>query len=280
VIEKPEAWFKCVEAQLEDAKVVKPKDKYNKVLGKLPVLIIEELAPVTDDLSAYADPYTALKERLLATYGRSKWEKLDSLLSFPKMGANERPSVVLARRNTLKPTSLEELYMAIYLRVLSDGYHKHFLRCQFKTAEELAAIADGLWEMRGGNPAVVAAVGCSASLGRQQSPFRNQQQQHRGGDGGGGNRRGGGRCNCGKGSRGGYGGGSGRLDPSPTPRGALQNDGSGSTGGGGGGGRGLHGGAHVRTGICFHHYTYGRSANRCKPPCLFSLGNGAACGGN
>jgi hypothetical protein len=27
VIEKPEAWFKCVEAQLEDAKVVKPKDK-------------------------------------------------------------------------------------------------------------------------------------------------------------------------------------------------------------------------------------------------------------
>jgi hypothetical protein len=40
VIEKPEAWFKCVEAQLEDAKVVKPKDKYNKVLGKLPVHII------------------------------------------------------------------------------------------------------------------------------------------------------------------------------------------------------------------------------------------------
>jgi hypothetical protein len=33
VIEKPEAWFKCVEAQLEDAKVVKPKDRYNKVLG-------------------------------------------------------------------------------------------------------------------------------------------------------------------------------------------------------------------------------------------------------
>jgi hypothetical protein len=44
VIEKPEAWFKCVEAQLEDTKVVKPNDIYNKVLGKLPVNIIEELA--------------------------------------------------------------------------------------------------------------------------------------------------------------------------------------------------------------------------------------------
>jgi hypothetical protein len=151
------------------------------------VNIIEEWAPVTDDPSAYADPYTALKERLLAAYGRSKWEKLDSLLNFPKMGVNERPSVVLAHLNTLKPASLEELYMAIYLRVLPDGYREHFSRCQFKTAEELVAVADGLWEMRGSNPAVVAAVASSASPGRQQSPFRNQQ--HRGGDGGGGLRR-------------------------------------------------------------------------------------------
>jgi hypothetical protein len=34
-IEKLEAWFKYVEAQLEDARVVKSKEKYNKVLGKL-----------------------------------------------------------------------------------------------------------------------------------------------------------------------------------------------------------------------------------------------------
>jgi hypothetical protein len=122
------------------------------------VNIIEELAPVTDDPSTYADPYTVLKERLLAAYGCSKWEKLDSLLSFPKMGAHERPSMVLARLNTLKPASLEELYIAIYLRVLPDGYREHFSRCQFKTAEELAAVADGLWEIRGGNPAVVAAT--------------------------------------------------------------------------------------------------------------------------
>jgi hypothetical protein len=258
----------------------------NKVLGKLPVHIIEELAPDTDDPSAYANPYTALKERLLAAYGRSKWEKLDSLLTFPKMGVNERPSVVFARLNTLKPASLEELFCAIYLLVLPDGYREHFSRCQFKTAEELAAVADGLWEMRGGNPAGVAAVGRSASPKRQQSPFC--QQQHRGGDRGGGNccgggcrnRRGGGRRNCGHGSRGGYGGGSGRQDRSPTPGGTLLNDGSGSTGGGGGGGRGLHDGAHLGTGICFHHFTYGRSANRCKPPCLFSQGNGAASGGN
>jgi hypothetical protein len=99
VIEKPEAWFKCVDAQLEDAKMVKSKDKYNKVLGKM----LEELAPVTDNPLAFEDPYTTLKQRLLAAYSHSKWEKLDSLLNFPNMWANEQPSVVLARLNTLKP---------------------------------------------------------------------------------------------------------------------------------------------------------------------------------
>jgi hypothetical protein len=57
VIEKLEAWFKCVEAQLEDAKVGKSKEKYNKVLGKLPVHITVELAPVTDNPSLFEDPY-------------------------------------------------------------------------------------------------------------------------------------------------------------------------------------------------------------------------------
>jgi hypothetical protein len=198
------------------------------MLGKLPVHIVGELAPVTDNPSAFEDPSTVLKVRLLADNGRSKWEKLDSMLNFPKMGVNNPPSVVLARLNTLKVASLEELYMAIYLRVLPDEYSEHFLRCQFKTAEELAAIADGLWDMRGGNPSVVAAVGRLASPGLQQLPHRHQQQQHRGGNGGGGGRR-----NRNNGSRGGYGGSSGRRDLSPTPGGALQSDdGSGSIGGG------------------------------------------------
>jgi hypothetical protein len=36
------------------------------------------------------------------------------------MGANERLSVVLSRLNSLKPATLEELYMAIFLRLLPD----------------------------------------------------------------------------------------------------------------------------------------------------------------
>jgi hypothetical protein len=53
-----EAWFKCVEAHLEDAKEVKSKEMYNMVWGKLLVHIIEELAPVTDNPLLFEDPYT------------------------------------------------------------------------------------------------------------------------------------------------------------------------------------------------------------------------------
>jgi hypothetical protein len=89
-----------------------------------------------------------MKKRFMAAHGRSRWEKLDSLLSFPKMGASERSSVVLSRLNSLKPATLEELYMAIFLRVLPASYREHFAHTELRTAEEMAAKAEGLWEMR------------------------------------------------------------------------------------------------------------------------------------
>jgi hypothetical protein len=183
---------------------------------------------------------------------------LDSLLSFPKMGANERPSVVLSQLNSLKPATLEELYMAIFLRVLPDSYREHFAHTELRTAEEMAAKADGLWEMRGGAAAMVAAISRPASP-RRPSPGRVQQ------DGGGG----GGHGNGGR-------GGGQRRDRSPTPGGALQRDGGYVTADG----DNLHDGAFKGTGLCFHHYSYGRQATRCKPPCLFAQGNRAAAGSN
>jgi hypothetical protein len=65
--------------------------------------------------------------------------------------------------NSLKPATLEELYMAISLRLLSASYREYFAPRELKTAEELATKGDGLWEMRGSNAAIVAAMGRSDS---------------------------------------------------------------------------------------------------------------------
>jgi hypothetical protein len=66
------------------------------------------------------------------------------------------------------------------------------------------------------------------------------------------------------------------LGPVPTPGGALQQDSGYATANGGN----LHDGAFKGTALCFHHYSYGHQATRCKPLCLFNQGNGAAAGSN
>jgi hypothetical protein len=103
-LEKPEVWFSMVEAMFKDCNVTNQKQKYNKVLYRLPVAVVESLATLASNIEDYRRrEYQELKKRVLAPHGRSRWEKLDSLLSFPKMGANERPSVVLSWLNSLNP---------------------------------------------------------------------------------------------------------------------------------------------------------------------------------
>jgi hypothetical protein len=212
-----------VEACFEDCNITNEKQRYNKVLYRLPVAVVESLPALVGNIGNYPGrEYQELKRRVLAAHGRSRWEKLDSLsplfqlLSFPKMGANEQPSVVLSRLNSLKPATLEELYMAIFLRVLPDSYREHFAHTELRRAKEMAAKADGLWEMRGGAAAMVAAISHPASP-RRPSPGRRQQD---GGGGSGGDRR------INNRGRGNGGSGSGqRRDRSPTPGGALQRDG-------------------------------------------------------
>jgi hypothetical protein len=144
-MDKPEVWFSMVEAMFEDCNVTNSKQRYNKMLYRLPVAVVESLGTLVGSIEDYKGrEYQELKKRVLAAHGRSSWEKLDSLLLFPKMGANKRWSVVLAWLNSLKPATLDELYMAIFLRLLPDSYREHFAHCELKTMEELVAKVDGL----------------------------------------------------------------------------------------------------------------------------------------
>jgi hypothetical protein len=122
-MDKPEVWFSMVEAMFEDCNVTNSKQRYNKVLYRLPMAVMESLATLVSSIEDHkGQEYQELKKRVLAAHDRSRWEKLDSLLSFPKMGA-----------------TLEELYMAIFLCLLPDSYREHFAHCELKMAEELVA---------------------------------------------------------------------------------------------------------------------------------------------
>jgi hypothetical protein len=43
-MDKPEVWFSMVEAMFEDCNVTNSKQRYNKVLYRLPVAVVESLA--------------------------------------------------------------------------------------------------------------------------------------------------------------------------------------------------------------------------------------------
>jgi hypothetical protein len=127
-------------------------------LYRLPVAVVESLATLVSNIGEFLGwENQELKKRVLAAHGHSRWEKLDS--------------VFLAWLNALKLATLVELNMAIFLCLMPDSYREHFAHCELKTAEELAAKVDGLWEMRGDNAAFVAPVSHPNSP-RRQSPGR------------------------------------------------------------------------------------------------------------
>jgi hypothetical protein len=85
-LDKPEVWFSVVEACFEDCNITNEKQRYNKVLYRLPMAVVESLAALVGNIGNYPGrEYQELKRRVLAAHGRSRWEKLDSLL-FPQDG--------------------------------------------------------------------------------------------------------------------------------------------------------------------------------------------------
>jgi hypothetical protein len=163
--------------------VIKSKEKYNKVL---PVHIIEKLVPVTDNPSALEDPYGELSSACWLPTAAPNGRNWTPCSASPRWGTTSGHqwswrSTTPSSRSPWKSSSWPSSF-----RVLPNRYCEHFSRCQFKSAEELADLADGLWEKRGSNLAIWATL---PSPGQHQLLARHQQQQQ-GGNGGGGNCRG------------------------------------------------------------------------------------------
>jgi hypothetical protein len=54
---------------------------------RLPVNVVESMVGLINTIGDYKGrEYKELKRRVLTAHGHSRWEKLDSLMAFPKMG--------------------------------------------------------------------------------------------------------------------------------------------------------------------------------------------------
>jgi hypothetical protein len=195
-VKDPKMWFSQAEAQFRRARITAETTMYDYILMKLPEDVVMSVRSLVSAIEA--DPvkqetsYTLMKEALLGSYGKTKWQMAYSLLDHPDLG-DRRPSAMMAEMLALRfeTTAPDSLFLALFLRRLPAAIRDHLAAANHTTSTEMAAHADILWDAR--NTSSVSAVvdSLAAVSVRSASPrySRSPDRRTRSPD----NRRGGGR---------------------------------------------------------------------------------------
>ena len=115
--------------------------------------------------------YTLMKEALLGSYGKTKWQMAYSLLDHPDLG-DRRPSAMMAEMLALRfeTTPPDSLFLALFLRRLPTAIRDHLAAANHTTATEMAAHADILWDARNTSSVSAIAESLAAVSVRSASP--------------------------------------------------------------------------------------------------------------
>jgi hypothetical protein len=238
-VKDPKMWFSQAEAQFRHARITAETTKYDYILMKLPEDVVMSVRSLVSAIEA--DPvkqeqsYTLMKEALLGSYGKTKWQMAYSLLDHPDLG-DHRPSGMMAEILALRfeTTAPDSLFLALFLRRLPAAIRDHLATANHTTAAEMAAHADILWDARNTSSVSAIAESLTAVSIRSASPkySRSPDSRDRSPD----CRRGGGR----------------QPPRRPTP--GHQDSRASSAG----------------DGLCRNHRRYGDKAYNCRGNCKFS----------
>ena len=193
-VKDPKMWFSQAEAQFRRARITAETTMYDYVLMKLPEDVVMSVRSLVSAIEA--DPvkqetsYQLIKEALLGSYGKTKWQMAYALLDHPELG-DRRPSAMMAEMLSLRfeTSAPDSLFLALFLRRLPPSIRDHLAAANHTTAAEMATHADILWDAR--NSASVSAVADSlaavsvrsASPKASRSPDRRARSPDRRGKG-------------------------------------------------------------------------------------------------
>jgi len=176
-VKDPKMWFSQAEAQFRRARITAETTMYDYILMKLPEDVVMSVRALVSAIEA--DPvkqeqsYTLMKEALLGSYGKTKWQMAYALLDHPDLG-DRRPSAMMAEMLALRfeTSAPDSLFLALFLRRLPAAIRDHLAAANHETAAGMATHADVLWDAR--NSASVSAVSetLSAVSLRSASPHR------------------------------------------------------------------------------------------------------------
>ena len=233
----PVMWFSQAEAVFRRSNITVSFTKYDHVLMKLPEAVVVSVRNLVSSIQPTdTDAYERLKERLTASYAKSKWQQVFSLIKHPDL-CDRRPSQMMNEMLTLLPdgdTGDSTIFLGLFLLRLPVSMRDHLAAGDYTPAEEMARHADVLWDARAGDSAV-AAVSAEVDAVSVRSPRTDNRRRSPARD----NR---------------------RRSPDRRSRPPRKQT------------PGRDGGrdSNRSSSLCFYHGKYGQKAHRCEAPCTWS----------
>jgi len=172
---RPAAWFGAADAAFHLRRVTDGRDKFSYVIAMLGEDQLVQIADVLEICPPPPDAFERIKQRLIQSHTMDEFQRLDLLLESPALGG-QRPSVLLAEMRQLCPSGEVDtkIFRGLFLRRLPAGMRDHLAAADFKTAAEMSAHADLLWDARAGQ--TVAAVDAEVMPVYRSSSPRDSQR--------------------------------------------------------------------------------------------------------
>jgi hypothetical protein len=237
--DSPQCWFTNLDSQFATANITQSITKFHWAVAKLPFSLTPTIQPLAQDPTAVADPYGRLKELLLESYGMTEEQRTSKWLDYPMCSSENRPSVLWDNLSALRPKTLDDAQVALFIRKLPRHISAMINTKSFDTPQEMVRRCNQLWATQTPEEAASAAAAAAAAATGpwQHSSLRSAQA---------------------------------RRSPSPYRRKTSGGDKTGDkpdrrrrspTPGVTKGGRG--------DGLCFYHSRFGSKAHKCERGCTY-----------
>jgi hypothetical protein len=177
--DSPQSWFTNLDSQFATANITQSLTKFHWAVAKLPFSLSPTIQPLADDPTAVADPYGMLKELLLESYGLTEEQKTSRWLDYPMCGSETRPLVLWDNLTALRPKTLEEAQIALFIRKLPRHISAMINTKSFDTPKDMIRRCNQLWATQTPEEAAAAsATAAAATAGPwQHSSLRNAQHR-------------------------------------------------------------------------------------------------------
>jgi hypothetical protein len=122
-VKDPKMWFSQAKAQFRRGRITVEATMYDHVLMKLPEDVFMSVRALISDIEAnsvkQATSYQLIKNALLSSFAKTKWQMTYALLDHPDLG-DRRPSAMMAKMLSLRfeTSAPDSLFFALFLRRL------------------------------------------------------------------------------------------------------------------------------------------------------------------